>query len=230
MWFRKNKNKEVLSHHEITEKKLKLVKDIDTLLPNEVTNLIVNGKEVPEVIKIKLYDFIVEFNILDSMIDSVYKTSLGIERSVSSTSKGVNTMLNELFKSKDGKLESFLKSRKIFKEQELSKALVVIRDAIKLRDRIAHAIPLWHAEGNSVLFYSYDGVFWNKFYNNMRKDKSKLYEDKYFKKQLNQTILSENSFTYVVYHVYEINFQTEKVKDLCLRLLADIECKEINNL
>ena len=54
MWFRKNKNKEVLSHHEITEKKLKLVKDIDTLLPNEVTNLIVNGKEVPEVIKIKL--------------------------------------------------------------------------------------------------------------------------------------------------------------------------------
>lgn len=230
MWFHKKRVKEVITHQELDERRLNLAKQIQNLSQSEVSDLIIKGQVVPDEVKIKLYNFLVEFNILDSIVDQLYKSSLGIERNVSSNGKGVNTTINELFKSKDKKLKKFLINLNIFDDKEFSKKLVTIEDAIKLRDRIAHAIPLWHAEGNFVLFYSYDGVFWNKFYNNMRKDKSKLYEDKYFKKQLNQTILSEKSFTYVLYHVYEINFLTEKVKDLGLRLVADIKCKEANNL
>lgn len=224
MWFGKNNEREVLSYQEIVEKKSKLVKEIDELSPREVDSLIFNAKEVPEVIKIKLYNFIIEFNVLDSCIDSAYKQSLGIDRNVSSNGKGINTTLNELFKSKDRKLECFLKSYANFNDQEISKALIIIKDAIKLRDRIAHAIPFWHSEGNSVLFYSFDGVFWNKFYNNMRQEKSKFYKDDYFIKQRNQTKLSEKQFTYILYHLYEINFLTEKITSIRLSLIDDFKC------
>jgi len=224
MWFRKNKEREVLTYKEIEEIKLKLVKELDELSPQEFFSLIFKAKEVPEVIKIKLYNFIIEFNVFDSCIDSAYKQSLGIDGNVSSNSKGVNTTLNELYKSKDRKLECFLKSYANFNDQETSKALIIIKDAIKLRDRIAHAIPFWYPEENAVLFYSYDGVFWNKFYNSMRQEKSKFYKDDYFIEQRNQTKLSEKQFTYILYHLYEINFLTEKIKSIRLILIDDFKC------
>lgn len=218
MWFHKKRVKEVITHQELEERQLKLAKQIQNLSQSEVSDLIIKGQVVPDEVKIKLYDFLVEFNILDSIVDQLYKSSLGIERNVSSNGKGVNTTINELFKSKDKKLDKFLTDINIFDEKEVSKKLVIIEDAIKLRDRIAHAIPIWHAEGNSVLFNSYDGVFWNRFYNTLRQKKSNFYEDDYFKKILQTKDLLNSNFPYVPYHIYQINFLTEKVKDLHLRL------------
>ncbi len=224
MWFWKKREKEIFSYKEIAERQLKLAKEIGELPQTELESLIINGKDVPETIKIKLYDFLVEYNILDSIVDKMFKASLGIERDVSSNSKGINTTLNELFKNKDKKLESFLITLNIFDEEELPKKLVTISDAIKLRDRIAHAIPIWHQKGNSVLFHSYDGVFWNKLYNQIRQAKSEFYKDEYFKKELNKKVLPENGFSYVLYHVYQINFLTEKIRSIRLSLIDDLKC------
>jgi len=219
MWFRKKGTKEILTHKELEEGTLKLVKEIDSLSQSELMNLIIKGKAVPDEVKIKLYDFLVEFNTLDSIVDQIYKISLGVERNVSSNGKGLNTTLNELFKSKDKKLENFLIDLNIFDSAEISKKLITIGDAIKLRDRIAHAIPIWHDEGKSILFNSYDGIFWNRFYN-LRQNKSGFHQDPYFKKLLDVRTLPQNSFSYVIYHIFQINFLTEKIRDLRLKWLC----------
>jgi len=230
MWFRKKGTKEILIHKELEERALKLAKEIDSLSQGELTDFIIKGKVVPDEVKIKLYDFLVEFNTLDSIVDQIYKKSLGVERNVSSNGKGLNTTLNELFKSKDKKLESFLIDLNVFDSAEISKKLIIIGDAIKLRDRIAHAIPIWHGEGKAILFNSYDGIFWNRLYNSLRQNKSELYQDVYFKKLLDAKILPQNSFSYVIYHIFQVNFLTEKIRDLRLKLINEIELdKEISS-
>lgn len=91
MWFKKNETaeatREVLTHSELNEIQLKLVTEIDELSEEELKQLICEGMIVPNEVKIKLYDFLVEFNLLDAVIDQLYRNYAEMKRPVSSNVK-----------------------------------------------------------------------------------------------------------------------------------------------
>jgi hypothetical protein len=100
---------------------------------------------------------------------------------------------------------------------EINNNLVGIQDCLSLRDRIAHGLPIWHK--GFILFTSYDGVYWNKLYNKIRQEKSDFYQDNYFKQQLKRKKLSENSFSYVIYHISTVEY----LMDFIVKLKAKIK-------
>lgn len=117
------------------------------------------------------------------------------------------------------KFQNFLINLNIFDIEEIRRKLIIIEDSIKLRNRIAHAIPIWHASGKSILFHSYDGMFWNKLYNILRASEDKIHKNQHFKKLLAKKELNSSDFSYVLYHIYQLNFLKEKMEELRLRLM-----------
>lgn len=222
MWFKKNETaeatREVLTHSELNEIQLKLVTEIDELSEEELKQLICEGMIVPNEVKIKLYDFLVEFNLLDAVIDQLYRNYAEMKRPVSSNVKAKKADLNTLFMDKV-KFQNFLINLNIFDIEEIRRKLIIIEDSIKLRNRIAHAIPIWHASGKSILFHSYDGMFWNKLYNILRASEDKIHKNQHFKKLLAKKELNSSDFSYVLYHIYQLNFLKEKMEELRLRLM-----------
>lgn len=188
---------------EIEEKLQKTVELIQSLSKEELTKILKNGKNVPDDMKLKLYNFLIEYNEIDALIDKMYTCYLGKVRSVSSNERETDTTLNRLFKT--GKLSELLNYYHIYSNEELKIKLVTIESSIKLRDRIAHSIPYWYERENIVLFYSYDSVFWNKFFNNIRESKLPIYNAPYYKKYLSQKKLSDFQFSYVAYHIAQVN-------------------------
>lgn len=224
MWFsKKETTREVLTHNELNEMRLKLVTQIDALSEDELKQLISEGIIVPDEVKIKLYDFLVKFNLLDAIIDQLYRNYAEMKRPVSSNVKAKKADLNTLFTDKDNiknkVFENFLLDLGIFEVEELERKLIIIGDSIKLRNRIAHAIPIWHASGKSILFHSYDGMFWSKLYNILRGSKDKIHKKQHFKKMLAKKELDSSDFSYVLYHIYQLNFLKEKMEELRLKLM-----------
>ncbi|NHB58441.1 hypothetical protein G9F32_10505 [Acinetobacter sp. 194] len=203
MWFNR---KLKLDRKRIEIETQKFGEYIASLSEAESEKIFYSKKLIPRKIKNKLYDFLVEFNELDACLDQFYRVNHGFVRDISSNRKPIRSCLIQLFN--DKKLEGLLKAIGEFTDEEVAKKLVTVKESIDIRDRIAHAIPIWDSRySDFIIFTSYDGVFWNKFYNKMRQEKSDFYQTQYFKEQLNKKILSENCFAYVIYPLSVIEYR-----------------------
>lgn len=86
IWFKKKQAKELMTHGEIENIRLEAVKEIEGLTTDSLKILLKEGLP-PDIVKLKLYNFLIEYNILDATLDKLYRKYLGIGRSISSNCK-----------------------------------------------------------------------------------------------------------------------------------------------